>query len=112
MLKGVNISLRLALPKLSSLIFDVFLYLIQFLSVQKHLSYSLILQEHCFALFKAQPLTFFLVVNRKKVHVVVSVGPSLLFGSLLDAFSLLFLVPLSLIDRLISLVGSKSRFVV
>ena len=65
-----------------------------------------------FESFKLYSNEIFLVVGCEICHVLVSVGPFLAFCSYLDAFDLFLLLPLSLNDRLISLVGGKSKFVV
>ena len=65
-----------------------------------------------FKFFKFYTGKLFFVVDGEKVHVVIPVGPSLLFGSRLDALDLFLLLSLSLFYSLFSFLSNKSGAII
>jgi hypothetical protein len=62
-----------------------------------------------FKFFELYSREFFFVVGGEEVHILVSVCPSLLFGSFYDAFGLLFLFSLAVFKLLGFLMSNESR---
>jgi hypothetical protein len=58
--------------------------------------------------FELHSREIFFVVDSKEVHVLVSVGSTLLFGSLCNPLDFLFLLSLAFFDFLSSLLCNKS----
>lgn len=80
--------------------------------ILQHIPYSSRMLSNPFKINKLHSHVFFFIISCKEVHLIVSVGPSLLFGGLGDAFYLLLLLSFALFSSLRSIFSKDTRIFV
>ena len=93
--------------QLISLVFDKNTHLKRCTLLVKHVTNSFRMFLDLLKFFELYPRKLFFIVGRKEIHVLVSVGPSLLFGNLCDALDLFLLHSFALFNILDSFFCNK-----